>query len=229
MRPGRPRVAEQHPVQPPEVRDVLVSAQHDVDIEGCERPQQVARVEHDVPLAARSRNRDEMVVDGEDADVVRLVELLRDPRVAVAPDPALVHIRLGRVEPDDREAGRPEALGPLGVERGAKARVRLAEQALEVDVADVPRVVVAGDDHLGELDLLDPTAPPPRTPTRSPAVVRSPASTTTSGSMRAPARSSRPSAPRAGSRARRSAGRRAARCAREARETRSRWSSKVKA
>jgi hypothetical protein len=31
-----------------------------------------------------------MVVDGEDADVVRLVELLRDPRVAVASDLSFV-------------------------------------------------------------------------------------------------------------------------------------------
>ena len=41
------------------------------------------------------------------------------------------------------------ALGALGVERGAEPRARLAEQALEADVADVARVVIAGDDHLG--------------------------------------------------------------------------------
>ena len=51
-RPRGARVADQHPVQAPEERHVLVAAEHDVDVEPDELQQQVAGVEDDVPLAS---------------------------------------------------------------------------------------------------------------------------------------------------------------------------------
>ena len=70
----------------------------------------------------------------EDAEVGRLrCELLLDPAVAPASDLPVVEIGLGRVDRHDRRAGP------------AQHRVALAEELLEVDVADVARVVVAGD------------------------------------------------------------------------------------
>ena len=61
-------------------------------------------------------------------------ELLLDPGVAPASDLAVVEVGLGRVDGDDGHAAEPE--------HGAA----LAEELLEVDVADVARVVVPGDD-----------------------------------------------------------------------------------
>ena len=61
-------------------------------------------------------------------------ELLLDPRVAAAADLAVVEVGLGRVDGDDRDAVL------------AQHRVALAEEILEVDVPDVARVVVPGDD-----------------------------------------------------------------------------------
>ena len=65
---------------------------------------------------------------------VRLLraEALLDPAVAAAADRAVVHVGLRRVDRDDRDA--------VAVEVAAA----LAEQLLEVDVADVARVVVPG-------------------------------------------------------------------------------------
>ena len=75
-----------------------------------------------------------MVVQDEDLQLGRLGELLLDPPVATPPDLAVVEIRLARVDGDDRDRALPEH------------RVPLAEHLLEVDVADVARVVVPGDD-----------------------------------------------------------------------------------
>ena len=73
----------------------------------------------------------------EDPQLVRarLGELLLDPAVAPSADLAVVEIRLGRVDGDD------------GHSRAAQHRVPVAEHILEVDVADIARVVVAGDHH----------------------------------------------------------------------------------
>jgi hypothetical protein len=79
-----------------------------------------------------------MVVEDEDLHVRRLRrELLLDPAVPPAADLAVIEIGLTRVDGDDRH--RPFL----------ENRVPLSEHLLEVDVADVPRVVVAGDDDEG--------------------------------------------------------------------------------
>ena len=72
----------------------------------------------------------------EDAQVGVAGEALLDPAVVLAPDLALVEVGLGRVDGDERHV---EAAAP-----DAQARVPSAECVLEVDVADVARVVVAG-------------------------------------------------------------------------------------
>ena len=97
-----------------------------------------------------------MVMHGDDPDVSGFVELLADPGIAVAADPALVDVGLRGIEPRNREAGRLETLRAHRIEAGSIARVRLSEVAAEVDVADVATVVVARDDDLRELDLVDP-------------------------------------------------------------------------
>ena len=73
-------------------------------------------------------------MEDEDPEVGRLDELLLDPAVAAAADLAVVEVGLGRVDGDDGHA--------VDVQDG----VPVAEVLLEMDVADVPRVVVAGHD-----------------------------------------------------------------------------------
>jgi hypothetical protein len=75
-----------------------------------------------------------MVVENEDPEVGRLGKLLLDPPVAAAPDLAVVEVRLRRIDGDDRDAVR------------VHDRVALAELLLEMHVADVPGIVVSGDD-----------------------------------------------------------------------------------
>ena len=84
-----------------------------------------------------------MVAD-EDTEVGRRLEALLDPGVASTPDLAVVEIRLRRVDRDNRYPA------------DAGNRVAVAEELLEVDVADVAGVVVAGDDNDGlALDLVE--------------------------------------------------------------------------
>src|SRR5947208_8351930 len=71
----------------------------------------------------------------EDAQIGRLGEALLDPAVAAASDLAVVEVGLRRIDGDDDHA----ADAADGVPR--------PEQLLEVDVPDVARVVVSGDDH----------------------------------------------------------------------------------
>ena len=93
-----------------------------------------------------------------------------DPLVAAAADHAVVEVGLGRVDRHDRHA--------VGVQLGAA----LAEQLLEVHVADVARVVVARDhDHALAVDAIQVLGAPARTRRGSPSLVRSPETTTTSG------------------------------------------------
>src|SRR5215510_16250974 len=76
-----------------------------------------------------------MVVQDEDLQIRVLVpKLLLDPSVTPAADLPVVEIRLGRVDRDDGHAVEVEH------------RVARAEELLEMDVADVPRVVVSGHD-----------------------------------------------------------------------------------
>ena len=93
----------------------------------------VTRVVDDVSLAAGPGNGKEMMVEHEDAKPCRLGELLLDPPVAPAADLAVVEVGLGRVDRDD---GDPVL---------AQDRVTVAEELLEMDVADVARVVVPRD------------------------------------------------------------------------------------
>src|SRR5262249_20173831 len=88
----------------------------------------------DVPLAASPRNREQVMVEDEDAQVGGRGELLLDPGVPPTTDLAVVEVGLARVDGDDGHAVPMEN------------RVALAEQLFEVDVADVARVVVSGDD-----------------------------------------------------------------------------------
>ena len=81
-------------------------------------------------------------VEDEDPEVGLVLELLLDPRVAVASDVTVVEVGLGGVDGDDGDAVQVDDL------------VALAEELLEVDVADVPGVVVARDDD--ELVAVEP-------------------------------------------------------------------------
>ena len=114
----------------------------------------VARVVDDVALAAGARDRQQVMVQDEDPQVgVGLGELLLDPAVAAAADLAVVEVGLGRVDRDDGDPLTPDD------------RVACAEQLLEMDVADVARVVVAGDDDHGvALDPVEIAPSPARTP-----------------------------------------------------------------
>ena len=81
-----------------------------------------------------ARHGQQVMVEDEDAQVGGVGELLLDPLVAPAADLPVVEIRLGRVDRDDRDAVL------------AQHRAAAAEEVVEVDVADVARVVVSGDD-----------------------------------------------------------------------------------
>jgi hypothetical protein len=74
------------------------------------------------------------MVEDEDPEVGRGRELLLNPRVAAAADVPVVEVGLARVDCDNRYA----------VE--VNDRVALTEELLEMDVADVARVVVARND-----------------------------------------------------------------------------------
>ena len=111
-----------------------MAGEHEVDAGALQALERVARVVDDVALAAGARHRQQVVVQDEDAQVGRVGELLLDPAVAAAADLPVVEVGLGRVDRDDRDAVR------------AQHRAAVAEELLEVDVADVARVVVAGDD-----------------------------------------------------------------------------------
>ena len=101
----------------------------------------VARVVDDVALAAGAGDRQQVMVQDEDAQLGRLGgELLLDPPVAPAPDLAVVEVRLRRVDGDHRDAALPQHGVPV------------PEELLEMDVADVPRIVVSRD-HDGRLAL----------------------------------------------------------------------------
>ena len=81
----------------------------------------------------------------EDPQVGRLrCELPLDPAVAAAADLAVVEVGLGRVDRHDGDA----ALAQHGV--------ALSEQLLEMDIADIARIVVAGhDDEVLALDAIE--------------------------------------------------------------------------
>src|SRR5919205_62164 len=143
-RRGGPRVHDEHVLELPRVRDVLVPGEHQVRAHLLQKLEHISGVEDDVALAARAGDRDQVVVDDEDLEpLIYPAERLADEPVVLAPDPPVVEVWLRGVN--------PHHYGVFEV----YARVPLPEEPLEVDVADVARVVVAGNDHY----VLAPKAP----------------------------------------------------------------------
>src|SRR5919204_407983 len=135
QRRHRSRIHHEQVLEPPDVWHMLVPGKHKPDTRALEALDGVARVVDDVPLAARPRHGEQMMVQDEDPQIGVLVrELLLDPAVPAPPDLTVVEIRLAGIDGDDGDTTLPED------------RVAIAEELLEVDVADVPRVVVTRDD-----------------------------------------------------------------------------------
>ena len=141
------RVHDEEVLEAPHVGHVLVAAQDQVDAVLSEHAQQVTRVGDDVALPAGTGDGDEMVVERDDLELGGLLEPLLDPVIAVAPDAPAVEVRFGGVD--------PEKVHP------AESDLRLAgaEQRLEVDLADVARIVVPRhDQHAIALDPVEQRA-----------------------------------------------------------------------
>ena len=135
QRRDRAGVDDEEVLEPPRVRDVLVTGENELHAGPQQALDHVSRVVDDVSLPPGAGYGQEMVMQHEDPQVCGLsCELALDPRVAAAADLAVVEIGLGRVDRDDRHPAL------------AQDAVALAEQLLEVHVADVARVVVPGDD-----------------------------------------------------------------------------------
>src|SRR5438105_457753 len=96
------------------------------------------------------------MMDREDLDVSRVTELIADPRVVLPADVAFVQIGFRGVGAHHREPGGQQALGAIAIERLPVRGEAVTEQPLEMDVADVARIVVAGDHDLRRLDLGQP-------------------------------------------------------------------------
>ena len=126
-------VHDEEVLEPPRIRNVLVPGKDEVHTRALQALDRVARVVDDVALAAGAGHGQQVVVEHEDAHARGPGELLLDPAVAAAADLAVVEVGLGRVDRDDGDAVL------------AEHRVALAEELLEMDVADVPRVVVPRD------------------------------------------------------------------------------------
>jgi hypothetical protein len=125
------------------MRHVLVPGEDQVHVQLSQKLQNVPRVEDDVPLAARAGDRDKVVVHHENLEPVSgVLEAAPDKAVMLASHPPVVQVRLGGVDSDHDRFFKLDD------------RVALPEEPLEVDVADVPGVVVAGDHH----DVLAPEA-----------------------------------------------------------------------
>ncbi len=135
QRRDRAGVDDEQILEPPRIRHVLVTTEDEVDLRALQALDRVTGVVDDVPFASCARYGQEVVVHDEDAQLGRGLELLLDPPIAPAPDLSMVEVGLGRVDADDRHVVL------------AQHRVTVAEQLLEVDVADIPRVMVARDDH----------------------------------------------------------------------------------
>ena len=99
-----PAVTTNMSLELPRVGNVLVAGEHQVHPRAQQHLEQVAGVVDDVALAPGAGDRQQVMVEHEDAQVRRLGELLLDLRVAVAPDLAVVEVRLGRVHGHDRDA-----------------------------------------------------------------------------------------------------------------------------
>ena len=120
-----------------------MAGQHDARPGLDEDLEQVAGVGHGAPLAPGSRDGQQMVVQREDLQVAGRRELLHDPVVLLAPDLALVEVGLARVHAHDADAAHVAHPAPR------------ADQLLEVEVADVARVVVPGNDRQRRLHAVE--------------------------------------------------------------------------
>src|SRR5919205_4226716 len=100
-RRGGPRVHDEHVLELPRVRDVLVSREHEVRVHLVEKLENISGIEDDVALAPRAWDRDQVVVDDEDLEPLPCaLESPTDELVVLAPHPPVVEIRLGGVDPD---------------------------------------------------------------------------------------------------------------------------------
>ena len=123
---------------------MLVPGEDEVHTRALEALDRIAGVVDDISLTSRAWHRQQVVVADEDAQIGRRREILLDPVVAAASDHAVVEVGLGRVDGHDGHAADTDD------------RVAVAEQLLEVDVADVAGVVVPGDHDDGlALDLIE--------------------------------------------------------------------------
>ena len=113
---------------------MLVPGKDHLDTRPLEAFERVAGVVDNVPLTAGSGNREQVMVEDEDPQVGLVRELLLDPAVTPPADLSVVEVGLGRVDCDHRHGA------------DAQDGVALAEELLEVDVADVAGVVVPRDD-----------------------------------------------------------------------------------
>jgi hypothetical protein len=142
-------VDDEQVLEAPDVGDVLVAAQHQVDATFREHAQQVAGVGHDVALPPGPGHRHQVVVYRHDLERDGIGEALLDPAVLLAPDAPAVEVGFGRIDPDQMHS----------VELDLRAAA--AEQGLEVDLTDVAGVVVARDDqHPLALDPVEQRAGP---------------------------------------------------------------------
>src|SRR5947207_787878 len=119
-----------------------MSGKDEIDAGALQAFDRVAGVVDDVSLTSRAWHRQQVVVADEDPQVGRWSEALLDPGITATADLAVVEVGLRRVDRHHRHASHP------------RYRIAVAEQLLEMDVADVARIVVAGDHD--EAVALDP-------------------------------------------------------------------------
>src|ERR687889_2298595 len=92
---GGPRVHDQHVLQPPGVRDVLLPREHEIHPRLHKPLKNVTSVEDDVALAAGSRKRNEMMVDDEYLELVPGIgEGLFDEPVVLPAHLPIIEVRL---------------------------------------------------------------------------------------------------------------------------------------
>src|SRR5918997_2292103 len=131
-RGGGPGVHDKHVLDPPRVRYVLVPGEDQVHTHVRKKLQDVARIEDNVPLAARAGDRDQVVVHHEDLELVsRVLEATLNKAVVLASHPPVVQVRLRRVDPNHNRL--------VELDDG----IPFPEEPLEVYVADVSGIVVA--------------------------------------------------------------------------------------
>src|SRR3990170_1778749 len=137
-----PGVRDPQVLEAPDVGHVLVAREHHVDPGRDQLLEQVAGVHHGAAFAPGAWDRKQVVMQDEYLQVRLDLEPLVEPLVALAPDLALVDVGLARIH-----ANYAYTLDFHVPTSGA-------DQLLEVQVADVARIVVAGDRVHRRLDPL---------------------------------------------------------------------------